>query len=465
MRHRIRLALGAVVSAALLGAGLATAAPALGATGPPEPVSLGGANLLSYGDSDIQSGTGNWASYSNATVSQDVTSGYLHGSSLLDVATAAGSTAYKLGGQQINVTASGKYRVWGYFRAPALSGRTITFAAGVYNSAGAWQGWTSSAAQTLNNSGGWQYVSAVITMPSSAAWVLGSPRVTEAGVAAGEHLSGDAFHFESLRAATLIGGHGDGNTAAAWVTANGTVGPMQTAKIFYSGALPATFPGSICDQHPAGVVCEIAYKTQMTQAAITSFVSSIPSSRDVVLVYHQEPEGDYTSGSQFITEWEQQAGFIRTAAAGAPNIFVADNAGGYNYGTGRLAADCSYVAPGADIYLEDHYMNPTDGLDMAHTAGIQASIWTNFLSCVNQVSPGAPVGIGEYAANSGAKGFDPTAPAVASMITADDAYLKTITGNPVFWWANWYDHTLAQGDYAPWSAAGISAWKAAEAGN
>jgi hypothetical protein len=57
-----------------------------------------------------------------------------------------------------------------------------------------------------------------------------------------------AAHASDPRAATLVGAAEAPYTVAGWEAGNDAIGPLQTQRIFYSGALPATYSGSYCHQ-------------------------------------------------------------------------------------------------------------------------------------------------------------------------------------------------------------------------
>src|SRR5262245_31981240 len=220
---------GAIIAKAAITAGSALLIGALGVGLPPAALagnptatpSWGAANLISYQDSDFEGAIGDWVSYSNSTLSDASATAFLHGDSLKAVAGTIGTQAFKLGpaAGQINVSPGFKYRVSAWFKAPASSGRTLTFAMGFFTSSGMWLGWTSSATVSLSASGKWQYASGLITAPASAGYAYGSPRVTETGVAAGEALYMDEVLVEPYRAATLIGAHGENaSTPSGYLT-------------------------------------------------------------------------------------------------------------------------------------------------------------------------------------------------------------------------------------------------------
>jgi hypothetical protein len=436
---------------------------------------MGGANLISYADSDFESGVGNWAGISNAVLTQDTSEAFLHNASLRDVLGAAGDSEFDLGaGAQINVTGNGKYRAGAYFKAPAQPGLSVTWAVQAFGSDGTPQGWTSGTPVALNDSGGWQYASDVIQMPSGAAYLLGSPRVTFTGGAAREAVNMDEVQFTPYRAAELIGADGGhSGSAAEWGTANNTIGPLQSDKIFYR-TLPASYTGSTCDQLPAAAACFINYKTMDVNLA--SFVSSIPASRAVVMIYHSEPEGKtfsyqgLTGAAAFVAEFGREAGMIRSAAHDAPDIFTAMDAASYGYHPGGPGVSCGYIPPPSyvDFYLIDQYQRVPNGSQLSQSTGRGPVGWANWLKCVSGY--GKPIGLGEY--GLGACGQNNLAMRDAS-IAASEPYLEKLPGSsvidaPVLVWSYWWvDETGRHSNHCDdWQFtvdATIKAWHAVEA--
>ena len=493
-----------LAAATLLAAGTATglvftgpAAHAL--TGTPEPTSWGKANMISYADSDFESGVGNWAPVSNSTMSQDTTTAQHGQDSLRVAATAAGSAVFKMGSAtsttQVNFTGGDTYRLSGWFKS-AQTGRTIAFALGLYDSTGTWIGWSSGTAVTLNSAGKYQYVSETITTPANAAWAISSPRITETGMNAGEALNVDEVLVEPYRAATLIGAKDPSTDGSAWSTMNSTVGPSQVDKMFYSGSLPSTYASSNCgslqSSHP-NVTCVQAYKTPDTNVA--AYVASIPADRNVILVFHQEPEGDTfangpdgcnagTDSGNFVCEDKAQANLVHGAvtASNRANVWFSDDSSGYNYGTGRTGDGCAWTVPSSyvDIYLMDHYMNPVDGSNsqVYGTAG-QHSEFTNWIGCVGPQNK--PVGFGEYGTNC-KTGMNPDDNLVEQTFAADAALLQgesfqgTAGGvntatytrpfvNWMYWWYNNTDNCQFQPGASPDGTGVTNQWIANETAN
>ncbi|HEY7144861.1 MAG TPA: hypothetical protein VH637_11480 [Streptosporangiaceae bacterium] len=439
--------------------------------------SWGAANLISYRDSDFEGGVGDWAGVSNSTLSDSGTAAFLHDDSLRAVAGTSGTQQFKLGAAagQINVTGGDSYRVGAWVKAPAASGRTLTWAMGFYTSGGSWLGWTSAPARALSASGSWQYVSGVISAPATAGYAFGSPRATETGVAAGEALNMDEVLVEPARAATLIGAHGNTNDNAGYTAADSAIGPLQTYKVFYPGALPARYAGSICSTLPASVTCLISYKTMNTNVA--SFVGSIPAGKPVILIYYQEPEHNTfsfqgkTGGPAFVAEFETQSNLIRGSAGDAPNITVAMDAGTYQYVPGTnhdLGASCGFIPPSqyVDMYLADHYEPAASGNNLATDSASKAE-WNTWLGCAN--AQHKPIGIAEYGLNCNGANPAPNAASTAAGIAADNTYLKgQPDGLPVLMWAYWYDNNVTcnftKGG-APDGTQAVSQWKSIETQN
>ena len=485
---RIRLSVAATGLTAVLG-GLSLVAPQAARAGNPVATpSWGKANLISYADSDFEGGPADWVNVSNSTLSGDTASHFLHAESLKAVAAVAGSQQFKLGpaAGQINVTAGDTYRVSAWFKAPAASGRTITWAMGFYTSAGGWLGWTSAASDTLSGSGAWQYASGLITAPATAAYAYGSPRVTEAGVAAGEALNTDEVLVEPYRAATLIGAEDTSGDGTAFASANSTIGPLQSDKIFYSpsSSLPATYSGSNCAGLPAAVTCLISYKVMTTNVA--SYVESIPAGRPVIFTFFQEPEASsfsydgMTGGPAFVAEFENQAALIRASAVTAGNsasIMIAADANGYQYDPGTshnlggagTGGSCAFTVPSGytDFYLGDFYEPTASGNNLAADSS-ESPMWDGWLGCVSPQDK--PIGIAEY-------GLNYTTPTSANGLTtsqafaADNSYLAgQPDGLPVVMWEYWYDNN-ANGYFeftpggSPDGTQAVTRWQADETQN
>lgn len=478
---RLRSALAAACAVASTALGLiaqpAEAAPAAAHSG-------WTGNLISYQDSDFEGGVGDWVNYSGSALSDDTDQAFLHQDSLRAVA--AGTTqAFKLapGAGQIGVTGGDLYRVGAWFKAPARTGRAVTFAAGFFSRSGTWLGWSSGAPVSLNGSGRWQYASAVIQAPARAGYADGSPRVTETGTTSGEALNMDEVQFTPYRAATLIGAEDTSGNCGAFSSANAAIGPLQSCKVFYSAAtaLPPSYAASVCAGLPAGVTCLISYKVQTTNVA--SFVGSIPPGKNVILTYWQEPENDTfsscagqnrgSSGANYVCQFQAQSRLVRasTTAANRANVFVAMDAMDYQYAAGTGHNDggapsaCSFIPPAAstDMYLVDHYEFTASGKSLAADPGSSAE-WAGWLGCVAR--QGKPIGLAEYGLNcgqAGGRGAQPDAPTTSKGISADSSYLAgEPDGLPVLLWEYWWD---ANAGCQFSGGQAVSQWRAAESQN
>jgi hypothetical protein len=268
----------------------------------------------------------------------------------------------------------------------------------------------------------------------------------------------DEVQFSPYRAAMLIGADvGRSGAVANWMAANDAIGSLQLDKIFYRRALPASYFGSICADLPEDVMCLIAYKTPTVN--VTSFVSSIPADRAVVMIFHQEPEADFRSGADYVAQFEAQSALIRRAARDAPNVFVADDAGTYQYQPGYAGVDCSYIPPPAytDLYLADHYQSRPNGQAMPN--GQLGDEWTMWLNCVQ--STHKPIGLAEY-------GLGPCG-ARAQSLLADNSYLKslpTVRAVPVLVWNFWWVNDSPVNSCTDWQFNDriTSAWRSIQAG-
>lgn len=257
--------------------------------------------------------------------------------------------------------------------------------------------------------------------------------------------------------APLIGARGgDGDDLSFFTSANTAIGPLNCTKLFYSDVLPSTFVGETESDLPAGVVPVVCYKTETTNVA--SYVNSVTC--PLWLVYHQEPEGDYTLGSTFVSEFENQSALIR--AQGNPNVKVVMVAAGYPYrnaGTSDVL-DGNYIPPlsATDYYCKDVYQDQSSGLYPSNGLANYPE-WTNWLDLVQDIG-GIP-GITEYGI-----GMTNGAPARNTRLQLDCAYLRANLTNLAMWQYWWV--TLAGAPPATqWQftdAPTIATWQAIEAG-
>lgn len=277
---------------------------------------------------------------------------------------------------------------------------------------------------------------AVSLLASASASALAVPRMAPAS-ASGQH------------AAQVISA-----SAGNWSAANSKIGPLQGQRLFYPGALPSRFAHSACNRLPAGDWCIVSYNKRNTNVA--SYVSSIPSSRNVVLVWEHEPEipGRFSSGHTFVSGFDAQSALIRKAAHGAKNVHVASDSESWQYGFGggnggSRGAGCSFIPPASavDYYYADNYSPTAQPL-----AGMVR--WQNWLKCVKK--SGKPIGIAEFGLGSCAG-----ASARVKTLLADAAYLKTLD---VQLWSYYYVPNKGCENWQFTDSAMISAWRGIEAG-
>jgi hypothetical protein len=497
--------------------GLGTTAPALAGSGTLQNGPFAAGNLLSYANSDFE-GHANFVPVTNIGSISDTTAAALHGIDSLEFESeAGGTTALKLqvgsSPTQINVTGGATYTLGGWFKLPsANSGESVSFGMYLYDSAGTWINWYSTGPLTLSAVSGWQYVEGQITVPSNAAWALDSPEVILNNAAQGQLTYMDMLVFKPYRAAQAIGAKGplcvNGKcgdyTASDWGYANSTIGPLQSDKEFFNstnnppdGDLPSSFHNTACygieqslgsTNYSAWPVCILAYTgTSMTFTDMDNFLSTVPPQQELYLVWRQEPELDsfsngvpacpgLTGGKAFVCEFQYQANLIHGSAYFGPNIFVAMDSAGSQYGdlVDDLSANddtgvgtngtngCAYIPPsnadpngGADIYLLDFYQNSqVDGTNV-NTEAIREDNWKNWLNCVTPRN--RPIGFGEYGLDQSTGGTtepcdnNPNgndAAQTPSAMAADNGYLKQLPMSsqsemqnhvPVVVWNYWYD--------------------------
>lgn len=385
---------------------------------------------------------------------------------------------------QINVTAGKVYRESAWVKISGQTGRTITFADGFYNSSGTWLGWTSGATVTLAATSGFQYVEDQITAPTGAAYMLGSPRITEGNVAAAESLWIDEVVVAPLRAATMIGAETpDGNCDSSnFSSIDSSIGPLQTCKVFYGPSTPLpAFAGSICDNLPVSVTCVISFKDD---SGLASFVSHIPARRNVVLVYWQEPEHTWSggcplptcTGATYVSQFETEADTIRAnvTSSNAENVFIASDAEAYQYdattSTHHNGTSCSYIPPSGnvgspDFYFMDQYELPptSDNKNLGNDTAVDVSTETNnWLSCATPNNK--PLGVAELGYNCGAStGNNVNTSVTTDNMGKDNTYLgANPDGLPVVLEEYWYDDNV--GCKFTLSSA-VSEWKSIETQN
>lgn len=446
-----RIVLAVLASVAFTALGL-SAAPANALTGPPEPTSMAQGNLFSLDHMDFEDAADLGAvSSSNATITQGTGTTMLHNAALKDTVPATGNTVFKLAnGNEISVVPGAQYRVGSYFHTPTVTGDTVTFAFGGYDSSGVWQGWTSGATDTLANTANWQYESDVITVPSTVTNVIGV-RVTITGTVSGDIVRMDEAYLASQRAGIAIGAHGDhcgdgtcgSYSTTDWLDANQTsppgIGPLQVNKEFFGSGDGLTWSATHCADIENSLpqaqwpVCIIAYKDTLTQAQMTAFLQAIPADQPVDVVPHQEPEGDYPTGADFVSYFEGQYTLYK-AAGNFPNVMFIDDSASYPYKADTFG--CSYTVPTAftDGYAIDDYESKVDGKAMNVNVD-RGGAFTTWDNCVKDNQ--RPIGIAEEGYDQGTSSNVANTPAALS---ADSTYLSglpDVQGTPVLFRAYW----------------------------
>lgn len=504
MSGRLRHWVAAAAGCGLLAAGLSAvaAAPAQAVSTQPGPFEVG--NLLDYANSDFEGTIGNWVSVSNAALTDDTSHAFLHNDSLLDTATTAGTSSFRISGApnaiQITVKPGATYRVGAYFKTSGAQGETAQFTLNCFNSSGTDIGVTNGTAHTLQATTKWQYSEDDITVPpnqndptDSCAYVQGSPKVTLGGLPANATVNVDEVVFAPSRAALIIGAHGqnglDGNggySAADWIDTNWTspsmtaynIGPLQSDKQFYGGnspALPGQWndPGNNCyeieqsiDQNggnssawPTCVVNLNDGSAVYSEAQLQAFLTGLPAAQMVIMVYHGEPESKTFSGcpgspagnaANYVCYFELESGNIRQAAAAVgdvPNVFVAMDSTTYQYGTGTndsAGTGCAWIPPTSytDFYLADHYDQGANGMSLPNeTSGPSGDSTGQKWS--NWLSCVQSINKPLGLAEYGLDcTTNPSQSVVTQQMAADNGYLGAIPGatEPTIMWEYWYSN-------------------------
>ncbi len=221
-------------------------------------------------------------------------------------------------------------------------------------------------------------------------------------------------------------------------------------RLFYE-TLPTVFSRQGI---PEGVLLIVSYKEQATNLA--SYLASVPRDQAVQLAYHHEPEGDYASGSTFVSQFNTQEQIARQANPAVPFVFIA---GGYQYRSAeRNGYDGSFIPPAADLYYLDSYQQGVTGSlirPASQDPGIQ-----RYLTLLHQRGKQFN-GFTEY----GRGMTDSTHPLTSTLVkqrlsvfAADATYLRSLPGVRV--WCYWYTTDLASGDqWRLTDAASQQAWR------
>lgn len=261
-----------------------------------------------------------------------------------------------------------------------------------------------------------------------------------------------------LEAGTSSGGTGDftyvgvntgpqgAPTLAQFQTCYTAFGPMGCYKFFFT-ALPSSWSGTLMDQitgYKAAVFCYISWSTVMSASAISAFIATIPHSIAAVgFTFDSEPEnGGYSSGTDFVNKFVDQATKIKAAQATTPvKLFMMTASFTNWYQTG---GNNSYIPPASsvDVYGMDFYDRATHsaGPDMSSTVS-----WKTWLGYVKNF--GKPIALTEF----GISGYS-TDSAQNTRLQADLAYLKgafgpggSVSQSPLFVWLYWNTGGTAYG--------------------
>lgn len=163
------------------------------------------------------------------------------------------------------------------------------------------------------------------------------------------------------RVATYIGAKAySGDSVQNWAKANSILdNGLQSDRVFYRTLPPSYSSDTNCSGLPAGVVCIVSFKTLNTN--VVSYFKSVPDGHPVIGVFWHEPEGDFSSGSQYVGKFESQSRLIRSVHN--HNVQVAMIAGGSQYmNPQRHGWDCSYIPPAS--YVNHYFMDLYDATDV-----------------------------------------------------------------------------------------------------
>lgn len=267
-----------------------------------------------------------------------------------------------------------------------------------------------------------------------------------------------------------------------WTAANSQIGPGDTHRIFYGGNLPASFDS---DGTPANVTCIVSYKVTGTNFA--SYVNSIPANRQVILIFHHEPEGDtqFTGGADFVSQFKAQSDSLRALGChpggSHPNVRIAMCAAGFpyrnngtadvlagNYLRGLGATSPASGWPYVDMFTKDIYQGSGgtgDAVGWSTNGLANNQYWQNWLGLVTDpsvVGTVQPLGITEYGVD------DPVGnTARNTRIKLDLAYLAANSFNGAPWqmMCYWWESLAGDPNQAQFTdAPTIATWQQAETG-
>jgi hypothetical protein len=281
---------------------------------------------------------------------------------------------------------------------------------------------------------------AVITQGSA----VGRTRIVEAAAVGGAH---HHHFFSPSRPAQFVGAY-----AADWRNANRVLGPMRSDKIFYPPwePLPQRWPKTSYGL-TRGALAIVAYKYPTKN--VLSFVRSIPRTREVAMVFWQEPEA-HVPASQFMSEFKAQSRLIRSAHRS--NVAVAFDAGTYRYQPwDRSAYSCGYVPPRryVDYYFGDVY--ETNDQSLQHLPYFQR--WVHCTAHRGRARGLAEYGLGNCQGSV----------VRAKTILADTAYMSRSFPHLhvlSYWWSDTSPNsgTSCHTDWQFTDRTTISAWRGIE---
>ncbi len=207
--------------------------------------------------------------------------------------------------------------------------------------------------------------------------------------------------------------------------AQSTLGPIKVTRKYYN-----KLPSKYHSMYPSNVAVIVSY-LQSSAANTASYVKSVPSSANIVLVYHHEPEGNHsndypgdpkTAGAKFVKEFNAQAAAVH-ANSKVPMGFIA---GGYQYRNGGRGAAGYFIPPTADEYFMDSYAQ-----NNALVPATQNQTVKNYLALLKQRGKSF-AGFSEYARGTASA----SSAARIKVLNADNTWLRSIGAKAwVYWWA------------------------------
>ncbi|QQS18812.1 hypothetical protein IPL68_01975 [Candidatus Saccharibacteria bacterium] len=233
------------------------------------------------------------------------------------------------------------------------------------------------------------------------------------------------------------------NLSLQWQTGVSTFGPLAATRAFEQ-TLPAT-----ASYFTPSDVLEIPSFKDDAGGNMASYVNSMRGDAPM-FIFHHEPEADYATGAQFVSEWTS---YRNAAKAARPSVQFGMIAGGFQYRPGNNGADGSFIPPNADWYGFDTYRKGTDtGVNAVKplTELVEFQTWYSFVA-----SKGKPLWITEYGRyllsvdESGRPG----------VIAADHQWLVANGfAGWMYWWSNRSNDVLEQWRFT--DQPSIDAWSA-----